>query len=79
MAHIGIVDRKTELFTRLVTDLDPHNARVFAEIAEEAVTEGLLTRERADALLRHLREASEGGYFTSYYPFFLVAGRVPSL
>ncbi len=76
MAQAGLVDRKVELFTRLVTDLDPHNARVFAEIATEAVLEGLLTRDRADALLHHLHEVSQGGYFSSYYPFFLVAGRV---
>jgi len=76
MAQIGLVDRRIELFTRVVTDLDPQNATVFAEIAAEAVMRGLLTRDRADALLHHLHEANQGGYFTSYYPFFLVAGRV---
>jgi len=78
MAQAGLVDRKVELFTRLVTELDPGNVRVFTEIAAEAVTEGILTQDRADALLHHLHQASQGGYFSSYYPFFLVAGRVAS-
>lgn len=77
MARVGLVERTVELFTRLVTQLDPENARVFADITAEAVSAGLLTAERADALLYHLHQANRDGYFTSYYPFFLAAGRVP--
>ena len=76
MAQAGLVDRKVEVFTRVAMELDPENAKVFADIAAEAVTEGLLTRDRADALVQQFHVASQGGYFTSYSPFFLVAGRV---
>lgn len=78
MAQSGMENRKIELFTRLVTNFDPHHATVFAEITDEAVAEGLLTRDRADSLLQRLREADQGGYFVSYYLFFLVAGQVCS-
>jgi ubiquinone/menaquinone biosynthesis C-methylase UbiE len=77
MADAGLVERTLEVLVNVETRLHPMSLPSYQYGADAAVIAGRLTRERADAAIKMIREADERGTYASYAHMCVIAGRVP--
>ena len=78
MARAGLVERVVEVFTEFDPVYHPVVAGGDRRAAEALVSEGKLSRERADATLAYLEDASERGEYAWIGSMVVAAGRVPA-
>jgi hypothetical protein len=79
MAEIGLTERRVASIFSVNTDLEVLKGYglTLAPAADALVTEGRLSRERADELQSGLEAADAAGRFYSVINMHIVAGRVP--
>jgi SAM-dependent methyltransferase len=78
LARVGFVERRIEVLTEFDPTYHPMVAASDRRAAAALVAEGTLTRERAEAAIRYLEEASERGEYAWMGSFVVALGRVPS-
>jgi len=76
-AGAGLVDRVAEPMAAFMTSYEDVGAEGDRLAADELVNEGVMSRERADAVLATLYEADAQGEFAWIGVMVVVAGRVP--
>ena len=76
-ARAGLVDRTIEPMAAFMTSYEDVGAEGDREAAAELVAEGVLSRERADALLATLDELDAAGEFSWIGVMVVAAGRAP--
>jgi SAM-dependent methyltransferase len=78
MARAGFVERHIEVFTQIDPDYNPVAAAGDRQAAEELVAAGKLDRDRAEAAIRSLEEASARGEYAWIASMVVALGRVSS-
>ena len=76
-ARAGLVDRLAEPMAAFMTNYEDVGADGDRIAAAELVAEGIMSRERADAVLATLHEANARGEFSWIGVMVVAAGRVP--
>lgn len=79
MARAGFVERHIEVFTQIDPDYNPVAAAGDRQAAEELVAAGKLDRDRAEAAIRSLEEASARGEYAWIASMVVALGRVPAV